>query len=172
MGGPMAEQTPEPRSDRETQPVPEWARSLTRVMDDAVRVPGTKLGIGLDSIVGFLLPGVGDAMTGVASLALLIVAVRSGVPRVVILRMLMNIAIDALVGAVPFLGDLFDVAWKANRMNLELIEQYEGDPEKQPSALDYLLVGVGVLLVALAIILPLLVLVAVGGSLGGLFGGP
>lgn len=166
-----------PPSAIEPRPaVPEWAEKLTRLLDDAVRIPGTEIRFGLDSVIGFFLPGAGDAATAVGSVALLFLALRSGVPAVVIGRMVLNIAIDALVGAVPFVGDLFDVAWKANRKNLDLITHYRKDPETgaaaaKPGAGEYALVGVGLLIVILSIALPILVLVLAGVQLGSLFGG-
>jgi hypothetical protein len=157
-----------PRSDRLAQPIPAWAETLTRWLDDVI--PGTKVGIGLDAIVGFLLPGAGDAITAVGSVSLLFLALRSGVPTVVIARMLLNIGIDALVGTVPIVGDLFDVAWKANRKNLELIQHYRGNTDARPATGDYVLVGLGLLLVLLSVALPILFLIFVGFGFGSLLG--
>ncbi|MEM1033745.1 MAG: DUF4112 domain-containing protein [Myxococcota bacterium] len=108
--------------------VPAWLRSLVGAMDDAVRVPGTDLRFGADAVFGFFLPGAGDAATAVSHLALLREAYRAGVPRVVMTRMLMNVAIDAVVGTVPLLGDLFDLGFKANRKNLGLLERHARAP--------------------------------------------
>jgi hypothetical protein len=87
------------------------ARALARVMDDAVRVPGTRIGFGLDALVG-LVPGVGDLVGAAMSGYILYVAAQGGEPFSVIGRMLANVAADTLLGAVPVIGDLFDVAWK------------------------------------------------------------
>lgn len=145
--------------------IPSWANGLTRWLDDVIRIPGTNIGIGLDSVLGFFVPTLGDAATGIASIGLLWLAFQRRVPRVVLARMLLNIAIDAIAGAVPILGDVFDVAWKANRKNLELIERYAANPSAKPRALDYLLVGVGLLLVMLAILLPIAVIAMIASSL-------
>jgi hypothetical protein len=150
--------------------MPAWAEKLTRWLDDVVRIPGTDIRFGLDSIVGFFLPGAGDAITAVGSVALLFLALRSGVPTVVLGRMVMNIAIDTLVGAVPLVGDLFDVAWKSNRKNYELIERYKGDPDAKPGTGDYVLVGMGLLLVILSVVLPILLVLGLGVSIGSVFG--
>jgi hypothetical protein len=112
------------------------------------------------------LPGAGDAITAVGSMSLLFLALRSGVPTVVLARMLLNIAIDALVGTVPIVGDLFDVAWKANRKNLQLIQHYRSNTDAKPSSGDYLLVGLGLLLVLVSVALPILFLIFVGVSFG------
>lgn len=92
-------------------------------MDDGLRLPGTDIRIGLDPILGFLLPVVGDAIGAASTLSLFWLAIQRGVPRTVLLRMAVNVGLDALIGAIPVLGDLFDVGWKANRRNLKLIEQ-------------------------------------------------
>ncbi len=105
----------------------ERARALTRLLDDAITIPGTSFRVGLDPIVG-LIPGAGDLVGGAMSVYLLTVAQRAGAPASVLVRMLANLAVDSVVGAVPFLGDLFDAGWKANRRNFTLIERYVARP--------------------------------------------
>lgn len=129
--------------------VPEWARRLSALLDSAFRIPGTELRIGLDPILGALLPELGDALTGVLSLSLLVVAFRQRVPKLVLARMLINIALDALLGAIPLLGDVFDFAFKANEKNLQLIERHRGDPTL-PATWGDRLVVFGVVVVAVA----------------------
>ncbi|MGP1397953.1 MAG: DUF4112 domain-containing protein [Inquilinaceae bacterium] len=96
---------------------------LARVMDGLFRVPGTRIRVGLDSIIG-LVPGVGDAATACVSLWLLKEAHRAGAPRRLLARMLGNVAVDLTVGAIPVIGDLFDLAWKANRRNASLLRDH------------------------------------------------
>lgn len=93
---------------------------LSYVLDGLFRVPGTQWRVGLDALVG-LVPGVGDFVTSAASFYILAAGVRYGVPKVTLLRMGANVAIDYLLGAVPVVGDLFDAAWKSNRKNVELL---------------------------------------------------
>lgn len=107
----------------------ERLRAITRVMDEAVRVPGTRFRIGLDGIIGFV-PGVGDAVTAAISGYALLAAARAGAPRSVLARMTGNILLDTLVGAVPVLGDLFDLGFKANRRNLRLLENHLHAPAR------------------------------------------
>ncbi len=136
--------------------IPDWARRLSHLLDGAIRIPGTDLRIGLDPILGALLPELGDALTGVLSLALLLVGYRERVPRAVLVRMLVNIGLDALLGAVPLLGDVFDFAFKSNEKNLALIERHRGDPTRQATWGDRAVV-VGVLIVAASlVVLPIL----------------
>lgn len=137
------------------KPLPNWAQSLTRLLDRAIRIPGTDIYIGLDPILGALLPELGDALTAVLSLGLLALAIRERVPKLVLLRMVVNIAIDALVGAIPLIGDVFDFAFKANEKNLALIERHRSDPLRPPGISDYLVATVVILLALAALALPI-----------------
>lgn len=103
-------------------------KQVSWLMDNAVRVPGTDVRIGLDPIVG-LLPGAGDTAAALVSLYVVAEAYFLDVPRDVLYRMGFNIAVDYLVGVIPIAGDLFDVAWRANERNARLLEQaiVEGD---------------------------------------------
>src|SRR3954469_3245427 len=137
------------------QKAPAWAQQLVRLLDDGLTIPGTRIGVGLDAILGFFFPTLGDAATGLGSLALLVLAFQMRVPKVVVLRVVLNIAVDVLIGCVPFLGDAFDLFWRSNRRNLELIRRYSQDPLRRPDVLDYLIVGLGFTLAAAAVVLPL-----------------
>ncbi len=93
---------------------------LSHVLDDWFRIPGTSIRFGIDGIIG-LVPGVGDLLGGLASSIIVLAAWFRGVPTITVARMVVNIAIEVFVGAVPFFGDMFDVAWKANRRNYKLL---------------------------------------------------
>ena len=122
-----ARKRPEPRSI-------ERLRQLAYLLDDRFRIPGTKYRIGLDGLVG-LVPGIGDAVTTLLSLYIVLEARRHGVPVSKLGRMGLNVGLDAVLGAVPLVGDLFDVAWKANRRNLALLlEHLEADRRTQHAA--------------------------------------
>jgi Domain of unknown function (DUF4112) len=149
-----------PRLPPPTRPTPRWAQQLVRLLDDGLTIPGTRIGLGLDAIVGFFLPTLGDAATGLASLALLVLAFQMRVPKVVVLRVVFNIAIDVLIGCVPIAGDAFDLFWRSNRRNLELLQRYGHDPLRRPDLADYLIVTLGVALVLAAVVLPLILGVA------------
>lgn len=137
---------------------PEWVRALVRFMDDAIAIPGTRMRIGWDAILGLLVPWVGDGISAVSHVTLIWSAFRGGLPRVVFARMLLNVAIDALVGSVPILGDVFDAAFKANRRNLELIERVERRPARKVTLGDYAFVGAALAAVLLVLSLPAIVL--------------
>lgn len=154
----------------EVAPLPEWAEGLVRLLDDGATLPGTKIKFGLDPILGFLIPGGGDGVTGATSVALLVLAIRQRVPTVVLLRMVYNIGVDVFAGAVPIAGDLFDVYWKSNRKNLELIREH-GERHAPPRVVDYLLVGFGVVLAVLGVLLPIAVVYFLGSRLFDWLGG-
>jgi hypothetical protein len=103
------------------------ARTLARLLDRAVSVPGTRIGIGLDGLLG-LIPGVGDAAGGALSLYVLYLGYRAGAPAGVLARMAANVALDVLVGGVPLLGDLFDLGFQANVRNVALLDRSLADP--------------------------------------------
>jgi hypothetical protein len=115
--------------DREAQAQRDLAnlRSVAQLFDQAFRVPGTSWRFGIDALFGFI-PGLGDIAGGIVAVYALRVARQLGAPASIQLRMLGNIAIDALVGAVPFFGDLFDFAFKAQTRNLALLEQWRQSP--------------------------------------------
>lgn len=151
-----------------------WAERLVRWLDDFIRIPGTKWGIGLDPILGMVLPGAGDTITGVGSIALLFLALKERTPTIVILRMLLNILVDVLGGLLPVVGDSFDFVWRSNKRNLELIEKYRDDPEREPTWVDYALVGAGIFLAIASIVIPIVLFYVIGiGAIvgvGSLFG--
>ncbi len=93
---------------------------LSFYLDGLFRVPWTTWRFGLDSLVG-LIPNVGDTLSVIPSLYILLAGVRYGVPKITLLRMAFNIGLDYVVGAIPFLGDAFDFVWKANQQNMDLI---------------------------------------------------
>lgn len=146
-----------------------WAERLAYYLDDWIRIPGTNIKFGLDAIVG-LVPGVGDVVTGTGSVALLLLALKRGVPTVGLMRMVLNIAVDVLGGALPVVGDVFDVAWRSNRKNLDIIQRYAEDPDAEPTAGDKLLVGVGIGLAILSILVPLFLGLWLGAGIYAFFG--
>lgn len=95
---------------------------LSYALDGLFRIPGTSWRIGLDALIG-LVPGVGDFATSAASLYILAAGVRYGVPKVTLMRMGANIAIDYLLGSIPVVGDIFDAAWKSNQRNVRLLRE-------------------------------------------------
>lgn len=132
--------------------------SMVRWLDDLVRIPGTKFGVGLDAVVGALVPVLGDAITGAVALTMLGTAVRRGVPRVVVARMFLNIAIDSGLGMIPVAGDVFDLLWRSNTRNLALLERHQGELEPRARVGDWAMVGAATAVVAAGIAAPLFVI--------------
>lgn len=98
-------------------------RRVSKLLDNAITIPGTKISFGLDPILG-LLPGGGDTVTGGIAAYIVVEAARMGVPRDILWKMVVNILIDSFAGTIPVVGDLFDVGWKANVKNIELLEKH------------------------------------------------
>ncbi len=124
-------------------------RALAKMLDSALRIPGTGISFGLDSIVG-LVPGIGDLAGAAFSGYIVLTAARLGVPPSVLARMLLNLGTDTLVGSVPLLGDLFDVGFRANIRNSELLDRHLGQPEpaRQSSRIAVAMALGGIVLLA------------------------
>jgi Domain of unknown function (DUF4112) len=132
------------------------SRRLAFLLDDLVRIPGTRRGIGLDALIG-LVPGIGDVVGSGLSGAIMFEAVRARVPIPVLALMAWNLLLDALLGLVPFLGDLVDVAHRANRRNyLLLVRAVEKNPDPGPPSVGYLAAALTLT------VLPLVISVALG----------
>lgn len=105
------------------------SRKYAEFLDDWFRIPGTKIKVGLDPILG-LVAGIGDLAGASLSVYFMFYATRLGAKSSVLLRMFMNIMADLIIGLIPVFGDLFDVAWKANLRNAQLLEELEENSEK------------------------------------------
>ncbi|MDD5578364.1 MAG: DUF4112 domain-containing protein [Methylobacter sp.] len=99
------------------------------LLDNSIRIPGTSIKMGLDSLIG-LIPGIGDITGGALSSYILLQAVSTGIPPVVVARMAVNIVLDTLIGMIPLAGDIFDIAFKANQRNIGLITEYYNSPRE------------------------------------------
>lgn len=135
-------------------------RQISRLLDNAITIPGTQVGIGLDPLMG-LLPIGGDMIGLMFSIYIIIESARLGVSKSTIGRMIVNIIIDGLVGAIPMLGDIFDVAWTANKYNMKMLEEYLQSPgeKKQADQGFILLLFLGLILLAIGLIsLPVLII--------------
>ena len=161
------------RVTRQSEPVDKHLDRLSWLMDDLFRIPVLGWRFGLDALIG-LIPAFGDTSTSLVSLYILASAVRYRVPKITLLRMGLNIAIDYVVGSVPVVGDLFDAWWKSNRMNLELLKrraQVSKAEAEKGRASDWLFVGLIIFgLVGLAVVsaaLSVFLLIKIGEFLRG-----
>jgi Domain of unknown function (DUF4112) len=128
-------------------------RDLARLLDEAIRIPGTNIRVGLDALLG-LLPGGGDVAGGLLSGLIMLQAARAGAPASILARMLGNVLVDVVIGAVPLLGDLFDVAWRANTRNVRLLDAWRERPAATRRASGLAVAG---MLVALLVVIALAV---------------
>ncbi|MFN8196044.1 MAG: DUF4112 domain-containing protein [Nocardioidaceae bacterium] len=148
---------PTPDDDRTTGRLVDLrlSRQLARLMDDLVTVPGTRVGLGLDALIG-LVPGIGDLVGSTLSGAIVYDAVRCRVPVPTLARMGANLLLDAVLGLVPFAGDLLDVAHRANRKNLRLLERaVAANPDPGPPTVGYVLAAVALVVLPLVLALVL-----------------
>ena len=133
-----------------TVEIEESLERLSWLMDDLIRIPGLNWRLGLDALVG-LIPGFGDTATTLVSFYILASSVRYGVPKITLLRMGLNLGIDYVVGAVPFVGDLFDAWWKSNQRNVALLSEratVSAAEARRGKLSDWLFVGLIMLLLA------------------------
>ena len=112
--------TPE---QRRQAPDLEWVDSWSRLLDTWFQIPGTKIRFGADFLIG-LVPGAGDLLSLGLSGLLIATMAKNGASVQLVVRMLFNVLLDSLVGAIPILGDVFDLFYKANYRNLQLMREY------------------------------------------------
>lgn len=128
-------------------------RKLSRLLDNAIAIPGTNFRIGLDPILG-LIPGAGDFVGTALSAYIVFEAARQGLPKAALGKMVFNILLEGVVGSIPVLGDWFDFVWKANAKNMELLEMHLGATQESKKAnrwFIFLLVA-GLLIVGIGLI--------------------
>ncbi len=128
----------------------ESARLLAYILDDLIPIPGTKYRVGLDPLIG-LIPGIGDTSTAAFSSLILVHGLRAGVPRVVLVRMAVNILINSILGALPGVGDLFSAWFKSNQRNYRLLRLHSAGP-RVSTASDWVFLA-ALLLIVLAVAL-------------------
>jgi len=115
------------------------ARFLADLLDQRFTIPGTSIRIGLDPIVS-LIPGVGDLLANLTGSVIVIIAAQLGVPKIVLARMGIHIAINTVLGAIPIFGDVISIWYRSNVKNVELLERYVGRPSKRADSKDWLFV--------------------------------
>lgn len=131
--------------------------TIATLLDDMFRIPGTKIRFGLDAIIGWI-PGIGDAAAGIASFLIVFAAWRRGAPGVTLARMAANVTLETVVGAVPLVGDIFHVIWKANRRNYRLLMRERYQPSRNRTR-DWLFLLMILLVAAAVFLLPFIILI-------------
>jgi hypothetical protein len=130
---------------------------VAALLDDIFRIPGTKIRFGLDALIGWV-PGIGDAMTGIASFLIVFASWRRGAKAVTLVRMIANVLLETAIGAIPVAGDVFHVVWKANRRNYRLLIREKEEPGANTRR-DWMFLGVLLFAVIAAAVIPIVVLI-------------
>ena len=127
---------PAPRLSQETSPpdpqreaLLATAEFLAKILDTTVRVPGTRIYLGLDPLLG-LIPGIGDMLANLIGTVILILAARLQVPRIVVARMSLNLLINGTIGTIPILGDLFSIWFRSHARNAVLLREAATKPHR------------------------------------------
>ena len=146
--------TRRPRSAAERIAV---ARFLAELLDQRFTLPGTSIRFGLDPLLG-LIPGIGDAIANLAGYAILLIAAQYQLPKIVLLRMGLNVAFNALIGAIPVVGDIFSIWFRSNVKNAQLLERYVSAERQTPTLVDWIFVlavilGIILLLIGIFVVL-------------------
>lgn len=141
-----------------------WIDSLTRLMDTKFRISGTKIRFGGDFLMG-LVPGAGDLLSFGISGILIMAMTRHGASSRVVAKMLGNVALDTVVGSIPILGNIFDLTYKANTRNINLLKEHYEEGKHRGSVLP-MLIGVAIALIAIFVLLVWLVIQVVGWGFG------
>lgn len=116
-----------------------FARFLADLLDQRFTIPGTDIRIGLDPLLDFI-PGIGDVLANLAGSLILVIAARLNVPKIVLARMGLNVALNALIGAVPIVGAVFSIWFRSNAMNAALLERYATAESRKADWNDWLFV--------------------------------
>jgi hypothetical protein len=130
---------------------------VAALLDDMWQIPGTKIRFGLDALIGWI-PGIGDAMAGIASCFIVFASWRRGVPSITLVRMVANILLEATLGSIPVAGDIFHVVWKANRRNYRLLireKEHPGSNTRQ----DWMFLAILLFTVIAAAGIPIVILI-------------
>jgi hypothetical protein len=136
---PGGSKTKKPAPSADTAPRLVFARFLAELLDQRFTIPGTSIRIGLDPIIG-LIPGVGDTLANLAGSAILLVGAQFRLPKVVLLRMALNVALNTLIGAIPVVGDLFSIWFRSNVRNARLLELHATRHAQKAAPADWLFV--------------------------------
>jgi hypothetical protein len=121
---------------------------VTHVLDELVSVPGTPIKVGLDPVIG-VIPIAGDALAALVGIWVILEASRFGIPRVVLGRMVANLVVDLGIGAIPLLGDAYDLFFRSNSRNLELFRRHALDPGASTRGEQGFFIGLVVLAIGL-----------------------
>jgi hypothetical protein len=130
---------------------------IAALLDDMFRIPGTQIRFGLDALIGWI-PGIGDALAGMASFLIVFAAWRRGVQAITLVRMIANVLLETVLGAIPVAGDVFHVVWKANRRNYKLLVREREQPGANARR-DWLFLALILFTALAAVAIPIAILI-------------
>jgi hypothetical protein len=130
---------------------------IAALLDDIFRIPGTQIRFGLDALIGWI-PGIGDAMAGIASFLIVFASWRRGAKSITLVRMIANVLLETTIGAIPVAGDVFHVFWKANRRNYRLLMREKEQPGANTRR-DWMFLAVILFTVVAAVVIPMVTLI-------------
>jgi hypothetical protein len=130
---------------------------VAALLDDIFRIPGTQIRFGLDALIGWI-PGIGDAMAGIASFLIVFASWRRGAKSITLVRMIANVLLETTIGAIPVAGDVFHVFWKANRRNFRLLMREKEQPGANTRR-DWMFLAVILFTVVAAVVIPMVTLI-------------
>lgn len=142
--------TEEPLDQESREALERAAAVLARILDTALPIPGTRIRIGVDPIIG-LLPGFGDALASLVGSAIVVMASQLQVPKIVLARMSLNILVNGVVGAIPVAGDFFSIWFRSNARNAELLRRHGASRRRASTLGDWAFVA-GIILGTLAVV--------------------
>ena len=134
-----------------------FVRFLADLLDQRFTIPGTSIRIGLDPILG-LIPGIGDVLANTIGSAILVIAAQFRLPKIVLLRMGLNVALNTIIGAIPVFGDIFSIWFRSNVKNAQLLERYAATGVRRAGLSDWLFVAgiiAGLILIVVGILVAL-----------------
>jgi Domain of unknown function (DUF4112) len=130
---------------------------IAALLDDMFRIPGTQIRFGLDALIGWI-PGIGDAVAGIASFLIVFAAWRRGVKAITLIRMIANVVLETAIGAIPVVGDVFHIFWKANRRNFKLLLREREEPGVNAQQ-DWIFLCVILFAAMAAVVIPIVILI-------------
>lgn len=144
--------------DRQSSSSPQrfWlAKFLADWLDQRFTIPGTSIRIGLDPILG-LIPGIGDMIANLAGSVIILIAAQFRLPKIVLLRMGLNVALNAIIGAIPVFGDIFSIWFRSNVKNAQLLERYVGTENRVSNFSNWIfviavIIGIVLLLIGILV---------------------
>ncbi len=149
-------------------PGPDAIREIARIMDDLFRVPGTRLRFGLDPLLG-LFPGIGDSISAVVSVAAICTSLGERLPIIIVVRMILNVIINTVLGFVPIFGDAFSFWFKSNVRNLRLAVEHAGGAGRPVPRRHYILAFLALLIAVGSITGAVLMFYAIFQTVGDIF---